>query len=419
MGGPKGRHGARGPRSRRTAERLAGAALLALGAALAPSAARAEPALRLYDGALVLRPYVMLHLDAGTTFGHDRSGGPGAGVQPRRMRLGGQAELQGNLEFVAVADFGGPPGDVRARPYQVSLAYSGLGPFTLTGGLFKQQFALEEMQSDATILFLERAAIVSVAIGVAAGSERLGLQLRTGGERWIAAAALTGGGVGPGTDSGQRGAAARVAGLPVQAGDLVLHLGLSGAVSWQPPRRDGQAEVALSARPELAIDEWNNPLGTGGLAARRARTGGVEAGLGWRRFWSQAEAYRIEVDRAGQRGGTLRFDGWYAQAAYTVLGVPRRWNEGAGAWGPPTPDGDGLDPSAGRWGAVELGARISELDLSDQDVRGGRQRVWTVGGSWWPAKPLRLTLQYQHATIRGTEEDRRFQAVALRAQVYY
>ena len=71
----------------------------------------------------------------------------------------------------------------------------------------------------------------------------------------------------------------------------------------------GAAAVALSESPELAVDRWSSPLGTGAIKARRARTGGVEAGLGLGRFWAQAEAYGIEVDRAEPQGGTLGFTG--------------------------------------------------------------------------------------------------------------
>lgn len=394
------------------------AALLTAGLLALPTPARAEPEVRLYDGALVLRPYVLLQLDAGTTFGHDRDGGPGAGFNPRRLRLGVEAEVLRDVEAVLIWNFGGVPGS-RSRLYQASLSFHGLDPFVVTAGVFKSHFSLEEMQSSGDTLFLERAAVVSAAAGIAAGSRRTGVQLRAGRDRWLVSAALTGGETGPGSDSGQRGAAARVAGLPVQGQGFAVHLGLSGAVSWRPPSEEGMATVGLSARPELAVDRWSSPLDAGSIAARQARTGGVEAGLGWRRLWAQSEAYRIEVDRAGTSGGTLGFSGWYASAAYTVLGTPRAWKPASAAWGAPTPPPDGFNPARGQWGAVEIGARISELHLSDAEIRGGRQRVWTAGVNLWPVETVRVTLQYQHVAIRGTAEDRTFQAIAIRGQLKF
>ena len=375
------------------------------------------PSVRIGD-AVVLKPYVLSQYDAVTTFAHSRGGGPGAGINLRRLRLGVEAEVLRDVEAVFIWDFGGSPGS-RSRLYQASLAYKGLDPLTLTGGVFKQQFSLEEMQSSGDTLFLERAAVVTAAAGLAAESSRVGVQAKASGGLWLVSAALTGGKTGPGSDSGQRGAAARVAGLPVKSGDLTVNLGLSGAVSWRPPREDGATVVALSERPELAVDRWSSPLDTGAIKARRARTGGVEAGLGLGRFWAQAEAYGIEVDRAGPQGGTLGFTGYYAQASYTVLGKPREWDSGTAAWSAPKPAERRFDPATGQWGAVEIGARVSELDLSDADVRGGRQRVWTTGVNWWPIEPVRVSLQYQDTTIKATDEDRRFQAVALRGQLKF
>lgn len=406
------------PRAGGRVSRAACAALLAAGSLSFAAAVRAQPTVRLWDGALVLQPYAVLQYDAATTFAHNREGGPGAGTHPRRSRLGVVAEILGDLEARLIWEFSSAPGNP-ARFYEASLAYKGLGPFALTGGAFKQQFSLERVQSAADILFLERAAIAEVASDVAAASRRLGVQVRVGGERWLAAAALTGGQTGASTDTDQRGAVARVAGLPVRSGDVALHLGLSGALSWKPQRVGGTRVVDLSDGPELEVERWGSPLGTGNIPARRARTGGVEAGLGWGRLWAQSEAYVIEVDRAGPRGGTLGFSGWYVQAAYTVLGKPRPWQPNGAVWGAPTPVEGGFNPARGLWGAVEVGARVSEIDLSDKDVRGGRQRVWTTGVSWWPVEPLRVILQYQHVTIRGTAEDRRFQAVALRGQLWF
>jgi phosphate-selective porin OprO/OprP len=323
-----------------------------------------------------------------------------------------------DVEATLIWDFGGPPGS-RSSLYQASLAYRGLAPFVFMGGVFKSHFSLEEMQSSSDTLFLERAAIVSAASGLAAGSGRIGLQMHASGERWLASVAATGGETGPGSDSSQRGAAARLAGLPLRREGLMLHLGISGAVSWRPPSVNGVATVGLSARPELAVDRWSSPIDTGGIPARGAHTAGVEAGLGLGQLWLQGEAYAITVERAGQRGGSLDFSGWYASAAYAVLGQSRSWKPATASWGAPKPSGDGFSPRQGNWGALEVGARFSTLDLSDAEVRGGRQRVWTAGVNWWPVEPVRITLQFQHVSLRGSAEDRTFQAVALRGQLRF
>ncbi len=393
------------------------ACALALGLWAAPAEAE-PPSVRLWDGAVVLSPYGLFQLDMGTTFAHSRNGGPGAGVNLRRARLGVEAEILKDVEATFIWEFGSTP-DSPDRLYQASVAYKGVEPFTATVGVFKPQFSLERMQGSGDLLFLERASIVSVAAGMAAGSARVGAELQANGDRWLAAAALTGSRTGPGEDSGQRGVTARLTGVPVQAGGLLLHLGLSGAISYRPPREDGARRISLSNPPELALDKVDSPLDTGSIRARTARTGGVEAGLGWGRLWVQGEYYGIAVDRAGPRNGTLEFSGWYAQAAWTVLGQPRQYKPSEAVWSAPKPDEGGFNPAAGRWGAVEVAGRFSTIDLNDAEVRGGRQSVWTAGVGWVPVDPLRFVLQYQNTTVRGGADDRRFQAVALRAQLQF
>ena len=68
---------------------------------------------------------------------------------------------------------------------------------------------------------------------------------------------------------------------------------------------------------------------------------------------------------------------------------------------------------------MEVGARFSTVDLSNADVRGGGQRVWTTGISWYPIKPLRLVLQYQHADISGVATARNLDALAGRVQISF
>jgi phosphate-selective porin OprO/OprP len=372
-----------------------------------------KPQLRLFGDALTLRPTGLLQLDAGTAFGRTPPSVPDGGINPRRLRLGLQAEWRDDLTLSLVWDFGGTPGS-RSRLHEASIAYSGLDPFTLTAGVFRPRLTLEGSQRAAETLFLERAAIVGAASSLAAGSGRVAAELRAEGERWMAAAALTGGRTGPGEDSTQRGATVRLAGLPVRRGEgAVLHLGLSASWSFRPPRGESGRAVELSEPPELTLDRADPPLGTGTIRASAARSGGVEAGLAHGRLWAQGEWHGIAVERSG--GGTLRFSGWYVQAAWTLIGQPREWEPTLGAWGAPKPR-TAFNPSAGQWGAVEIGARYSMLDLNDDDIRGGRQQVWSASLGWWPVESLRVLTQYQYGQVRGGATDHSFQALALRAQ---
>ena len=124
------------------------------------------------------------------------------------------------------------------------------------------------------------------------------------------------------------------------------------------------------------------------------------------------------MDRQLTGSGRLEFDGWYAQAAYTVLGTPRRWERSSGAWGAPKP-AEPLSFASSNFGAVEIGARYSTVNLNNRDVRGGRQQVVSLGLNWWPVEAVRLTLMYERAHITGGDAPRSLDAVAGRVQVQF
>ena len=393
-------------------------AMFLLLAAVIPCApAHAEtPSVRV--GPIDLKPYLLLQLDEGGTFNQNRDGGQATGFNTRRARVGAEATIANQVEVGVVYDFGGAPGS-NSRFFEADIAYTGLDPFVVRAGIFKPAFTLEYAQSAADIAFLERASIVNVVGGLVAGAGRTGAQVQAGGERWFATALLTGGTSGPGAQSDQRAVLGRVAGLAIRTDSVSLHLGASGAWLYHVPRDgDGRQALDFSDQPELRVDNVDASLSTGPLPATGARLGGLEAGLAWNRLWVQAEWYGLHVDRNGRDGGGLFFSGEYVQAAYTVLGRPRRWKPATAAWGSPSPAG-GFDPLAGRWGAVEVAARLSAADLGDADVRGGRQTVWTAGVSWYPVEPLRFTLQFEHADVTATATPRQLDAIALRGQIRF
>lgn len=388
-----------------------------------PGAAQAagdrQPRLSLWQGAFTMQPEGLLQLDLGTTFGGTGEGVPQGGVNPRRARIGVTGKILDDFEYNLFWDFGGRPGSRNAL-YEASLAWTGRPGLALRAGVFEPNFSLQLDRSAQDLLFFERAAIVDIAKQVAAGSARTGLQARAHGERWFASGAVTGGQTGPGTDSSQRGAVLRLAGLPVRREDLVLHLGASAAWSFRPERgagEEGARGFAFSVAPELSLDRRDPPLGTGPITADSAQVAGAELGLSWRRLQLQGEWYRIGIDSGGSE---RRISGWYAQASWVLAGKPRSYEMDSATWGGPQPEG-GFDPPAGQWGAVDVGLRFSSVDLNDRDLRGGRQRIWSAGLAWWPVERLALQAVYQYVQVtdRPDASDLSFQAVALRGQVRF
>lgn len=393
----------------------AAAALAPFAAAFAvvyPAAAQ-TPSVRL--GPAEVRPYVLFHLDEGGTFGQDRPGGQAAGFNLRRGRLGAQADVADEWQFGFVWDFGAPPG-TRPRLFEARVAYAGLKPFTFSAGAFNPSFTHAYAQYAGVLPFLEYPSITTVVTALVADQGRVAGEISAAGDRWFAAAMLTGARLAPGQDSEQRAVLGRAVGLVVKRGDLAVHLGLDGAWLFRPPRLGGGGPaVSFSDQPELNIDSVSPSLSTGSIAASGVKIGGVEAGVSWGRLWLFGEWYGIGVDRRGSRSDPF-FSGWYAHAAYTLLGTPRQWVPDTATWEPPTSDRR-FDPANGEWGRLEVAARVSTVDLNSADVRGGRQRVWSASAIWSPVAPLRLLLQYQHAAVAGGPAPRRLNAVAVRGQL--
>ena len=72
-----------------------------------------------------------------------------------------------------------------------------------------------------------------------------------------------------------------------------------------------------------------------------------------------------------------------------------------------------------RWGGVELAARYSALDLTDDDVIGGKERNVTAGINWYLTRFVRLMFNYVwvDAQRRGDLRTDRPQIFQLRMQL--
>ena len=58
-------------------------------------------------------------------------------------------------------------------------------------------------------------------------------------------------------------------------------------------------------------------------------------------------------------------------------------------------------PSARQWGALQVAARVSMLDLNDAEIRGGQELNFTLGLNWYLLSNLRLSANYVHGRVFG------------------
>ncbi|MBP0443533.1 hypothetical protein J8J14_01965 [Roseomonas sp. SSH11] len=366
-----------------------------------------KPSLRL--GAFTLEPLVRLDADAGSFFGQDRTGGYRSGVNLRRGRLGLEAGLGEDFTARFIWEFGGSSPNDYNNIYEAQLAYTGLGWGTIRIGAFQPQHLPEYAGSSFDLPFMERAAISNIAASLASGSTRLaaGLEARggfgEGGARWNASAYLTGGVASTPHDHRQRGVAGRAVALLPEWSGLQLQVGLNGAAQFHPGTSPGPESIRLRDYPELRIDS-RRFLDSGTIRAGSAWAAGPELAGRMGPLYVEALWQRVEVDAA--TGPARRYEGWYAEAAFPLLGKPRERSDETGIWKRPKPDGG--------MGGLELAARYSVADLRDGDG-GARQDIWTIGLTWFPTDKLRFGIQYENGRTKLADGNRDFQAVGLRA----
>ncbi len=122
----------------------------------------------------------------------------------------------------------------------------------------------------------------------------------------------------------------------------------------------------------------------------------------------QSEALHIKVTRNNGLP-TYNGNGQYIYGSWILTGESRPYT--AGTVGNVTPMHD--------YGAVELLARYSRLNLDNGSILGGRQHDWTVGANWYLTNYFKFQANYVkvNATRLGTRTTP--DIVELRAQVHF
>ena len=353
--------------------------------------------------------------------------------------------------FASTASAGGVPvgflpGGAVSGIENAYLSYTGFKPFggklAIEGGVMDLPYTLDEATSSNDVLFMERAAAGIAATNIAAGDFR-----STAGARWYtdtfwAGAYVTGPTTGaihsassinpPGTTE-QYGAFTRVAGQIVSGKDYSLHIG--GDAQWliKPPHNliAGTQTLTLSDRPEVRIDP-TVLVSTGAIAGvSGAQVYSAEAAGTYGPLFFQGEYLWFNVDRnAFAPLPGLRFQGGYAEAAYVLTGETRPYNPGSASYGGIAP----VNPfslTGGGWGAWEIAARYSTIDLNDRlgtaiGVAGGRQTIYTLALNWYVSRNVRFMFDYLHGNVARQvnstnfgDAGSKFDAFAMRTQVAF
>jgi phosphate-selective porin OprO/OprP len=406
-----------------------------------------------------------VHLDVGGYSYHPNSAFTSPqnldnGVNARRARIGVLGTFMGDWNYALIYDFGGssdgfPPlsGAPISGIENAYLSYTGFKPLAIEGGYMDLLYTLDEATSSNDHMFMERASATNVAVNIAAGDFRSAFGVRGNDDRFWAGAYVTGPTSGtthifaptattvgsPGTlgspgFSEQLGAVGRATYQVLQTSDYSLHIGGDVELLIKPP---GTNTLTLSDRPELRIDP-TTLLTTGAIAnISGAQVYSAEIAGGYGPLFFQGEYYWYNVDRSLGLP-SLHFDGWYAQGSWTMTGESRKYNPTNASYAGIVPDHP-FSWEAGGWGAWEIAARYSRVDLDDRFTRGiptsvtsgvagGTQSIYTVGLNWYVNRNVRFMFDYLHgvvdkfggvAPIVGTDIGAKFDALAMRTQVAF
>ena len=393
------------------------------------SIANGKPTIASGDGAFSANIHAVMQLDAAW---YNQDSGLGAavvgrdlnsGTNFRRARLGVDGKAFKNFDYGVLLDFGGAGTDGAGVLQELYLQYN-YAPFKVKVGAFAPNLGLEDAASTNGSLFPERPSGAEAARSLAGADKRIALQAQAVGERWLISGAITGAKAGDGaTFDEQLGYVGRVAFVPFKGYDWLTHVGVNASLVSQPAQTvaAGAYPITVQDRPELRVD-GTSLVSTGAIDSSGARHYGFELAAQKKNFLIQGEYFDIALDRRNKPANVTdpKFSGWYIEGGWVITGEQRKYNPANFAFDAPSIDKP-FDPKKGQWGAWELAARYSVLDVNHHEyatvaadrVRGGVQEIATFGVNWFPNSVTKFSLDYLDVDV-----DRRDAAGVLIGQSY-
>ena len=365
------------------------------------------------DTNFVLTMHGVIQLDSRTFFDPNLYTQGEDGFLLRRARPILAGTVFRDYDFLLVPDFGGSS----VQLFDASLNSRFAPWFQLKAGKFKGPVGLEQLQTDAAAPFNERSLASDLVpmrdVGIQLGGDvELGKSLLT----WALGA----------YDSDGDG---RLSANSPSSNDIEF----GGRLFWQPFKNDSDSMLrglgfgAGGSYCDVSSNSAALPANTGGTLPGYWTTGQqqffaynpllgpvVADGPHWRispeayyyvgPFGVQAE-YIISDQRVQNtfsgRSAALKNTAWQVTAQWMITGEDASFN----AITPARP----FDLHAGGWGAWQLVARFSELNLDPNAFKGFADAAtsaqsateWSAGLNWWLNANVRWLVGFSHTTFQG------------------
>ena len=402
------------------------------------SIAGGKPTIASGDGAFSANIHAVMQLDAAqyyqdkplpasVTNGRDLN----SGTNFRRARLGVDGKLYKNFDYSVLLDFGGAGTDGAGTLQELWLQYN-YAPFKVKVGAFAPNVGLADVASTNGSLFPERPSPSELSRGLAAADKRIGLQVQAVGERYLISGAITGAKAGDAaTTDEQLGYVGRVAFIPFKGYDWLVHVGANASLVATPAQSvlNGPYSVTVSDRPELRVD-GTQLISSGAIDSTGAHHYGLELAAQKKNFFIEGEYFQIGLDRRNPAANVSdpKFHAWYVEGSWVITGEARKYSATNFAFDAPAVDKP-FDPKKGQWGAWELAARYSVSDLNYHEtatlaadrVRGGEQKISSVGLNWFPNPVTKFSLDYLDVDVdrldaSGLQAGQDYHVINLRSQ---
>jgi phosphate-selective porin OprO/OprP len=443
------------------------------GATVTPTLPNGKPALATADGRFTANIRANVMFDAAKYF--QKSNLPAQvtnrdlndGTDFRRARFGVDGKLFKDFDYSMIMEFGGSGGENAGQLYEFYIQYAALKPWKIKLGAFEPKVGLEADVSTGQMPIMERPSPAEVARNVAGGDSRSAIQIYGNGlwgegdsglaTRWMLSGAVTGNTVGTINSTGsataqpsdeQTAVVGRFALAPFMSNDWQAHFGINAQYVTQLNDAGAAANPRYAAqlrdRPELRVD-GTRLVDTGAIDARHVSVLGGEAGVTFQNFMLEGEYFKYRIDRRNATNAAIApsnpdFSGWYLTGVWVLTGESRPYNPGEARFDGPKPNYN-FNPGAGTYGAFEIAARYSDLDLNYHDcgagkaipavgvacfdaIRGGEQKISTIGLNWYLNPTVRMMFDYQHVDVNrynaaGLQVGQTYNAIAVRSQLSF
>lgn len=346
----------------------------------------------------------------------------------RRMRLDLTATVWKDWQFKIQYDFADSGANINLGLRDAWLKYlvdTENVKGSVTAGHFKEYIGLDELTSSNDISFIERS-LMSAAYNATNG-RRLGVGASLAFyDKVTASLGGFGRSIGNAADDAVK-ATGRLTFSPIHSKTRVVHLGAAGSYVTDFDTNT----FTTNPRPEFDVAGGTRLFNGFTVAnADDAWRFGGEGAVVYGPFSLQGEYQLFDLTRTGTGAAAtdLSFDGWYVFGSWLLTGESRVYKFEDGVFQNPKPSGV---VGKGGWGAWEVLARYSQLNLHDSDLANcnlttaanfcGEETNVTLGLNWYPNQNFKFMANYVWVT---DVEEGRFDGVepsafAVRAQAYF